>query len=71
MLTKLLIKYVPDFSVRPKKILSRKSKMDIFKMSKNVQNGKVKGSLKRGVKMQIRGYTREFLIIKDCLFTIM
>jgi hypothetical protein len=61
MLTKMFIKCVPDFSVCPKKILLRKSKMDIFKMSKNVQNGKVKGSLKRGVKMQFIGYTREFL----------
>ncbi len=38
--------FIPDFSVRQKKIPSRNPKMDIFKMSKNVQIVKMKGSFK-------------------------
>ncbi len=37
-----------DFSVRSKKIILRNPKMDIFKMSKNVQNRNLMGSLKYG-----------------------
>ena len=36
----------PDFSVHKKKIILRNPKMDIFKMSKNVQNRNLMGSLK-------------------------
>ena len=51
MLRQLITYLYPDFSVRQKKIISNNWKMDIFKMSKNVQNRNLMGSLKRGVKM--------------------
>ena len=41
--------FIPDFSVRRKKIILRNPKMDIFKMSKNVQNRNLMGSLKLGI----------------------
>jgi hypothetical protein len=37
--------FIPDFSVRQKKIILRNPKMDIFK---NVQNRNLMGSLKHG-----------------------
>ena len=49
----------PDFSERLKKIIFRNPKMDIFKMSKNVQKRKIKGSFKRGIFMFLRGIPRE------------
>ena len=51
MLRQLITHLFLDFSVRQKKIISNNWKMDIFKMSKNVQNRNLMGSLKRGVKM--------------------
>ena len=62
MLRKLITFLFPDFSVRQKKIISNNWKMDIFKMSKNVQNRNLMGSLKRGVKMFLMGvYQDEFM----------
>ena len=49
----------PDFSVRPKKIIFRNPKMDILKMSKNVQKRKIKGSFKGGIFWISRGLPRE------------
>jgi hypothetical protein len=46
MLRRQNINLFPDFSVRPKKIIFRNPKMDIFKMSKNVQKRNLMGSLK-------------------------
>ena len=40
------INLFPNFSVRLKKIIFRNPKMDIFKMSKNVQKRNLMGSLK-------------------------
>jgi hypothetical protein len=46
---KIVAGYVPDFSVRQKKIPSHICKMDIYWNFKNVQNKKITGSFKTGV----------------------